>query len=193
MQWLVPLGMLASAARADQVVMLNGDTFNGAVLSVTTNTVVLKNENLGAVTLPRGKVSAILFGNVAAGAALPAAGPALRPMFPATNSAAASSTLRGLRDQTNLIAQVQSQFLAPAGPEAQKKFNELLNGLSTGSMDMNDLRAQAQSAADQLRAFKKDLGPDAGEEMDTYLSILDNFLQETTPAKAPGSTNAAAK
>ena len=61
----------------------------------------------------------------------------------------------------------------------------MLNGLSTGQMDMKNLRAEAQSTADELRAFKKDIGPDADTEVDGYLSILDNFLKETTATPSP--------
>jgi hypothetical protein len=57
---------------------------------------------------------------------------------------------------------------------------------------MDDLRRQAQSSADQLRELKRDLGPDAGDSIDAYLEVLDNFLDETdaepataTPAPLP--------
>jgi hypothetical protein len=64
------------------------------------------------------------------------------------------------------------------------KFNELLDGLSSGKIDMSELRAEAQTAADQLRAEKKDMGTDPTGETDLYLSILDSFLKETAPADA---------
>ena len=87
---------------------------------------------------------------------------------------------RGIRDQSNLVQQVEAQVLgSSASPEAANKFNELLDGLSTGKIDMSELRAQAQSAASQLQEYKKEMGPDAGEEIDGYLAILNNFLQET--------------
>ena len=108
-----------------------------------------------------------------------------RPAAAATNSASDfSAAVRGIRDQTNLVQQVQSQILGSASPDAVNKFNEMLDSLSTGNMDLNQLRQQAQSAADQLRSLKKDLGPDVGEEADSYLAILDDFIQETAPASA---------
>jgi hypothetical protein len=43
-----------------------------------------------------------------------------------------------------------------------------------------------------LRALKRDLGPEAGDSLDAYLDVLDNFLKETaaeptnaTPAPQP--------
>ncbi len=180
--------------RADQVVMQNGDTLHGTVLSVSTNTLVLQNENLGRVALPRAKVTAIVLGNgtAKAGTSLSAAVQASLPMTgPATDqtnsTADLTSALRGLSGQTNLVQQVEAQFLSPAGPEAVSKFNDLLNGLSTGKIDMNDLRAQAQSAADQLRSLKQGTGPEDSGEVDAYLAILDDFLKETAPANAATS------
>lgn len=181
-RWMPLLACLALGLRlqADQVVMQNGDTLNGTVLSVSTNVLVLQNENLGKVTLSRTRVANIVFGSGTAKAAnLPA---------PVTAAARTDSTpdltsaLHGLRDQTNLIQQVQSQVLGSAGPGAIGKFNDLLDGLSTGKIDMNDLRAQAQAAAEQLQSLKKDLGPGDSAEADSYLAILNNFLQETAPA-----------
>jgi hypothetical protein len=107
-----------------------------------------------------------------------------------TNAAPDLATeLRGISGQTNLIQQVQAQFLGSSSPEAVNKFNEMLDGLSTGKMSLSDLRAQAQSAADQLRSLTNGMGPDVTEEANGYLSILDNFLQETAPPNT--TTNAA--
>jgi hypothetical protein len=87
--------------------------------------------------------------------------------------------MRQLSTSSNLVQQVRSQFLADADPKAQAKFNELLDGLTTGKLGIGDIRAQAQVAANQLRAAQRDLGDDAGFALDGYLSILDHFLKET--------------
>jgi len=181
-----------NALLADQVVMQNGDKYNGKVLTLTTNALVLQNENLGNVTLPRSKITAIILGTGTATTAAPVATPTnitIRQSVASQTNAVSdlSAVFRSLRSQTNLIQQVQSQFLASAGPEANGKFNELLDGLSTGKIGLSDLRAEAQSAADQLRELKKDLGPDDGSELESYLAILDVFLKETAPVTA--STN----
>ncbi len=171
---------------ADQVIMQNGDKYNGKVLSLTTNALVLQNENLGSVTLPRSKITAIILGTgTVTTPSLPATPTNLtihQSVTSSTNSVSdLSAALRGLRSQTNLISQVHSQMLGSAGPEATDKFNELLDGLSTGKIGLSDLRAEAQSAADQLRSLKQDLGPDDSGELESYLAILDVFLKETAP------------
>ena len=68
-----------------------------------------------------------------------------------------------------------------AGPEANNKFNEMVSGLMSGRLTVNDIRAEAKSAADQLKELKRDLGEDAGGALDGYLAILEHFLQETAP------------
>lgn len=195
----VLLAWPANHLRADQVIMQNGDVFNGTMLTLSSNTLVMRNDNLGIVALPRAKVTAIHFG---AAGATPTASAA--PALSATNMPAHSlvilrtnaapdltAAFRGIRSQTNLIQQVQSQILAGASPEATAKFNELLDGLSTGKIDMNGLRSQAKDAAIQLAELKKELGPEDSGELDGYLQILNGFLQESDPgntATNPGST-----
>ena len=84
---------------------------------------------------------------------------------------------------SNLVQQIQSAYLGDAGPEAKDKFNQLLGGLQSGKLDLNGLRAEAKSAADQVRSVRKDLGDEEGSVIDGYLAILDSFLKETgTPA-----------
>ena len=183
------LCVAAISLRADQVVMQNGDCYNGKVLSVTTNTLVFQNDILGTVNLPRARVTLIALGtNATANVArtvLPAIPSRASSVTAQTNAnSSLSATLRELGTQTNLAREVQAQFLSTAGPEANDKFNQLLDGLISGAVTMDGLRAEAKSAADQLREFKQDLGDDAGE-VDVYLSILDNFLRETTPRGAP--------
>lgn len=186
----------AQSAGADQVEMRNGDRYVGKVLSLNTNTLVLENEVLGTVRLPREKVALITLGSRLPASATPlpsrtnsqAGAPSAARADGATNPSPELSKLAG---HTNLIRQVQRQFLGDAGPEANQKFDELLSGLMSGKVTMDDLRAQAQSAADQLRALKSEGGEDAGFATDAYLAILDRFLKATPPA-AP-ATNAPAR
>lgn len=197
-------GMAVLSVSADQVILQNGDILNGKVLSMTTNGLVLQDESLGTLTLPRAKVSNITLGVVA-----PAAPPlvsskldsqanslsGLRPVgapglqgqtSPGQAQAGTPDTdlpamLREIRGHSNLVQQVEAQVLgSSASPEAVNKFNDLLDQLSSGQLDMNGLRAQAQSAADQLQEYKKEMGPNSGEEVDSYLSILNTFLRETS-------------
>jgi hypothetical protein len=177
--WLATFSavLALSSACADQVVMQNGDVLHGTVLAADTNAVTLQNDNLGDVVLSRSKVASITFGT---------ASPAVvASLTNAENSSVLqtnvdlSAALRGLQADTNLVQEVQSQILGSSNPEAVKKFNDLLNGLSTGQIDMNSLRQQAQSEVDELRSFKKDLGSEDTGEIDSYLAILDDFLQQT--------------
>jgi hypothetical protein len=182
-------------AVGDEVAMQNGDRYVGKVLSLSSNTLVMQNEVLGTVRLPREKVAAITLGSAppASAAPLPSPAPSM-PVAPVASRPAAapnaSPPLGQLSEHTNLIRQVQKQFLSGAGPEANQKFDELLSGLMSGKLNVDDLRGQAQAAADQLRALKRDSGEDPGFAADTYLTILDHFLKETAPAAS--TTNAVA-
>ena len=180
---------VAAPVRADQVMLRNGDCYYGRVLSLTTNSLVLESEVLGTVKLPRGRVTQIALGINAPTNLVPplpsAADPSRAALTAPTNGAAdLSAALRQL-GTTNLIRQVQAEHLSAAGPEAKEKFNQLVGGLISGKLTVNDIRVEAKSAADQLRSFKQDLGPEVGEAVDGYLAILDYFLQESA---SPAST-----
>ncbi len=180
---------------ADQVEMQNGDRYAGLVVSLNTNTVVLQSDVLGTLRLPRAKVAAITLDTVPATNSPPLPSPAIARVR-ASAAAPANATpnldpaLRRLGASTNLIQQVQKQFLSGAGPEANNKFNELLGGLMSGKLSVDDIRAEARSAADQLRALQRESGEDAGFAATAYLAILDRFLKESAPAGA--ATNAPA-
>jgi hypothetical protein len=178
-------------AWADQIEMQNGDRYAGNVLSLNADNLVLQSDVLGTVRLPRTNVSVITLG-----ATLPAASPALRSpipgdALPTTKAPVHANTnlapqLRQLGVSPGVIQQVQKQFLSEAGPEANGKFDELLSGLMSGKVSVEDIRAQAKSAADQLRALRREGGEETGFAVDTYLAILDHFVKETAPA-APAS------
>jgi hypothetical protein len=185
----------AGRLRADQVEMQNGDRYVGHVLSLNTNTIVLQSDVLGTLRLPRAKVAGITLGprsptNSAPPPSLTNGQVRAPSAAPANAAPAVSPALRQLGASTNLIQQVQKQFLSGAGPEANDKFNDLLGGLMSGKLSVDDIRAEAKSAADQLRTLKREGGEEAGLAADAYLAILDHFLKETAPAGSP--TNAPA-
>jgi hypothetical protein len=154
-------------------------------LSVTTNSLVLQSDILGTVTLPRAKVAAITLGSEAAtnsSRIAAVASPRAQAVLKTNAASELSGQFRQLGTETNLLQQVQSQFLASAGPEANARFNRMINDLSTGRMDINGLRAQAQSAAAQLRSLQKEAGADDTGTLDMYLSVLDAFIKETAPS-----------
>jgi len=171
----------APLSLADQVVMQNGDVLNGKVLAMTTNTLVLQDDSLGDLSVPRAKVSRISFATPPSISLTNGVEMNLQPA-PATNSVSdLQAMFRDIHEHSNLVQEVEAQVLgSSASPQAVGKFNELLDGLSAGKIDMNGLRAEAQSAADQLQEYKKEMGSDAGEEVDGYLYILNNFLKETS-------------
>ena len=190
--------LLLSAAgfwlRADQVEMQNGDRYFGKVLSLTTNRVVMKSDVLGTVNLPRENVATISLGQNAATntSRAPAMtnGESGAPSVALTNgNPDLSGAFRQLGPNTNFIRQVQAQFLSGAGDEANNKFNGMVSGLLSGRLTVNDIRAEAKSAADQLKELKRDLGEDGGGALDGYLAILENFLRETAPPLGVSATN----
>jgi len=189
----VALSFLNVWLSADQVEMRNGDRYRGKVLSLDTNSLVLRSDVLGTVRLPRGKVALVTLGenpatNVTRGP-LTTDSQRNTPAVAPTNGVVNLSTpLRQLGANTNFIKQIQAQFLADAGPEANNKFNEMVDGLMNGKLTVNDLRAEAKSAVDQLKGLKRDLGDDDSGALDGYLAILENFLQETVPPP-PSPTN----
>ena len=185
----------APRLRADLVEMQNGDRYSGKVLSVSADTVVLESEVLGKINVPRKKVATLMIG---ANAATPNTATNIARVSVSTNLPAAvpaaalantnvdlSAAFRNLGANTNFIGQIRQQMLA-GNSEAASNYDELVSGLMTGKLNMDDLRREAKSSADQLRELKRDLGPDAGDSIDAYLSVLDNFLKETAaePASA---------
>jgi len=190
MRGLLVLGAAVSLVRADTVEMQNGDRYNGKILSVDTNTVVIQNDVLGTVRLPRDKMANLIVNADARTNGVVAAPATPRQLSAPTNPVIdLSSALRQLGANTNFIQQVQSQMLSSAGPEANKKFNELVGGMMSGKITVNDIRAEANSAVKQLKELKRDLGEGAGDDLDGYLAILEGFLRETTP-ESKGATNA---
>jgi hypothetical protein len=186
--------VVASTLRADVLEMQNGDRYSGKVLSVTSDTVVLHSEVLGKITVPRQKVASLSFGTNAVAPKM-AADIVRATNFPSASAPLAntnvdlSTALRQLGANTNFVGQVRQQLLS-GSPEASGKYDEMVNGLLTGQLNLTDVRREAQSSAEQLRSLKRELGPEADESLDGYLKILDDFLKETAnaPAAPPKSS-----
>jgi hypothetical protein len=175
--------------------MQNGERYIGKVVTLTNETVIVQSDVLGILKVPRRKIASITFGTnpVAASVQTPVVAIAqpTRPL--STNSSPDLTTaIQQLRADPGAIQRVEQQFLAGADPQAKEMFNQMMGGLMNGSLNVNDIRAQAKSAADQLRAAKKELGDDAGFAVDGYLAVLDGFLRETATSSPANSTNAPA-
>ncbi len=188
---------LVSSALADQIQMQNGDRYIGHVVTLTNDILVLRSEVLGTIAVPRARIASISLGNIVpTNSAIASIKPtrAYQPAKSGTATNAPSMDLRRIGAETNLLQQVRQQYLGEAGPEANKKFDEMVQALIGGKLDMADLRAQAASAANQFRALKRDPNTAAETDgLDQYLSILDKFLSETTPSTSSATLSPAAK
>lgn len=192
---VLSLVAVATFSKADQVEMKNGDHYTGKVTSLDASTMVLESDVLGAVRLRRDQVSTLSFGTkqTTTPSAVAVPKPPAVPAVAATNPNAAqtqapldpNASLRQIAANQDLVSQIQSQVLAGAGPEATKKFNNLVGGLSTGNLNLGDLRKEAASVAAQLRQLRNNGDDESGAIFDDYLAILDNFLQETKTAVPP--------
>src|SRR6185437_13084335 len=101
-----------------------------------------------------------------------------------------AGALHNLGANTNFIQQVRQQMLTGTTPAVNQKYDEMVNGLMSGQMNLNDLRNQAKAAIQQIQQIKRETGPEADASLDTYLGILENFVNETEnspTATAPGS------
>lgn len=159
------------AARADLLTIINGDRYHGAIELVNDKEVHLKSEILGLIKIPRAKVSAIQFGDVKAAE---------------TKPAAATTTTSGkeLVFDPKAIEKVQQEFLGTATPEANDMFAEMLQGLSSGKINVEDIRTQARETLQQLKELQSELGEEADNPLlSTYSAILERFVRA-------GGTNA---
>ena len=178
---------LAAALSADQVDLQNGDHYVGRVLSLDSVTLVLHSDVLGNLRLPRAQVAAITLGDGATNSATRVAAaptgqsntPPAATSEPASGLAASLSQFGG---GSNLLQQIQSQMVGSEGAEAKQKFNSMVSGLMSGQLSVGDIRAQAQSAAAQLKQLKAEMGGEASGALDGYLAILESFLGQSAPA-----------
>jgi len=189
---VLALVLAARWAAGDQVEMKNGDRYAGKVLTLSSNTIVLQSEVLGTLTLPRAKVASVTVGvspatNLAPSVATLQA--SALPVVRTNTPLEGAGPLGRLGADTNLIQQVQTQFLNGAGPEAKAKFDELLGGLMSGKVSMNDIREQAKAAADQLRSLKQEQGNDPSGMLDSYLAILEKFIKDTAPSSSTATNS----
>lgn len=173
---------VAAAVRlgADQVQMQNGDRYFGKVLSMTPATVVLQSEVLGLLSLPRTNLASISFGTNALSLGSPTNLQFnLSPLPNRNPNRDFSAAVQELRANTNKVQQVREQMLVGTGPDANKKFDEMVAGVRSGKLQLDHIRVEADSAAKQIAELKRSLGPDAGGLLDAYLEILNGFLEET--------------
>lgn len=209
---MAALMVCAFPVRADLLQLVNGDHYRGTVISMNSSNIEFLSEIQGRVSLPRNKVAGITFHEVVVKpsvTAKPAAPTVAAPLIvsgtnapntvtPPAPGSTADAVVQQLRQQgldPKLIDQVQEQIFGKASPEAAQKFNELMGGLLTGRVSVQDIRTQAENAVNQIKSAKKELGGEAGGMLDGYLSILEKFMQESgtdNPAPAQSPTPAPA-
>jgi hypothetical protein len=189
---LFSLVSFAFVSRADLVECVNGDRFNGTVLSLDEKSIKLESEITGIMTLPREKVSTIHLG--VQGKAVPASSSTNRVVGAAdilrilTEPRAGAKAEASGKVDPKAVEQVENEFLAGTTPETQAMFKEMLQGLMSGTLNMQGLRGQAKSALEQLKDLQKDFDEDEGGQLlGNYATILENFLKEATnaPAQTP--------
>jgi hypothetical protein len=172
--WL--LALLAAAFNfsplADIVNLANGDRFIGSIELVNAAEVQLKSETLGLAKIARAKVQSIYFGTNQP------------PARVASAEKPGKDTAASLFDQKH-IDKVQEEFLATAGAEANAMFKNMIQGLASGKITVDDLRKQACDSLKELKELQADLGDnDDTAILSTYAGILERFINQ-------GSTNRA--
>jgi len=167
--------------QADVIECDNGDRYHGKVLSMDDKKVVLKNEITGTLNIPRARIVALSFRD-------PATTPATTPAAARTVGPAVTvppSPARQL-ESSSAIQQVQNDYLSGASPEANRMYNEMVQSLMSGQMNMADLRNKAQTTLQELKSLQKELGDDeTAQLLNSYGAILESFLKQ-----APAQTNA---
>ncbi len=191
---------IATSAQADQVDMQNGDRYSGKVVALGSNTVVLNSDVLGTLRIRRDKIASISFGTQPTPGTAPSATPKAPPVPVVSPSTGPnpqidfnSSLSHHIAANPHLVSEVRSQVLAGAGPKALQKYDSIVGGLSTGTINIADLRKEASSVAGQLRQLRGSGDDESADIFDEYLAILDSFLAETKTAIPPAKPTNAAK
>ena len=191
------LGAAVAPVAADAVKLSNGDTIHGQVRSLSETEIVIVSDVLGEVKLPRERVAMIALGkNATFDQAAAKAEPAPKPGIAPENQTA-EDALRQLQEtgvSAEQMNRLRKEMPLLAMPEAKGYFDKTVTGLMSGSIDLNHVRKDALKARDELELLKKDLGPN-GYILNGYLSILNNFINETEPKQAaePPATEAEQK
>src|SRR5688572_3140685 len=178
------LGLFASIQFlcADVIECDNGDRYNGKVLAMDEKSVTLQNAITGKLTIPRARIVSIGFGDKPVAQAQPL------PATKATNATPAIPQTPGsLQFDAKALEKVQQEYLTGATPEAQQMFNQMVQGLANGQLNVADLQSKARTTLQELRQMQQELGDEeiAGL-LDSYGAILEGFVRS-----APQATNRA--
>lgn len=171
---LAGLVFLVPFIKSDVIECDNGDRYHGRVVSMDEKQVTLTNEIAGTLKIPRQRIVSLSFRDKAAPAV------AAVPRFTGTNSAAGRPG--AVQFDAAAVAKVQNELLSGASPEANQMFNEMVQGLASGNMNVADIQRQARSALQELRNMQGDAGNDeTAELLNSYGAILESFLKAPPP------------
>lgn len=159
-------------AKGDVLNLVNGDRFIGEIESMDKTEIHIKNDVVGVIKVPRAKVASIFLGTNQP--------PAGVGVIAATQPSVVKTQI-----DPGAVDQVQKEFLATASPEANAMFTDLVQGLSSGKLSIEDIRKQARDSLRELRELQAEIGEeDDNPLLSSYVGILERFVNQ-------GSTNRA--
>jgi hypothetical protein len=187
------LCLSSSYARADSVELVNGDVINGKVVSLDDRELRLTSDIHGELSIRRDKVAAIALGerkltrSIGAGAASGRASTSVAvPVAPGS----AEDVVRQLRAQglnVDQVGDLQKQLPLLKEPAVKKYFDDTVQGLIKGDINVGDVRKEAVRVREEYRKTAKSLGPEGEKALEQalggYLQVLDKFIRETEPKK----------
>lgn len=175
---LAGLFFFVSFSQADVVECDNGDVYHGKVLSMDEKQVTLQNEIAGTLKIPRQRIVSLSFREKAA----PAAPRAAAARLPGTNAVVRPGAIQF---DAAAVQKVQNEMLAGATPEAQQMFNDMVQGLASGKLNVADIQRQAQSTLKELRSMQSEFGDDeTADLLNSYAAILESFVRQAPPQSA---------
>ncbi len=158
---------LTQPAHSETIHLINGDLIQAKVISLDDKHLSVQSNILGILKIPRVKVARIDFIS--------------QPQPNSIPSPKALKSVPGALNQGNpsdLIQQVQQQMLTTAGPEANEMYQNLVQGVTSGSINIPQLKTMAEDTVKQIEELQAELGDDVGFALDGYLGILKGFIQK---------------
>ena len=166
--------LLIQRGSADSIECDNGDRYNGKVISMDEKVVTLQNEIAGKISIPRQRIVSISFRDAKTAPVVAQIAP------PVSSTNVLNPQARAVQFDPAAVQRIQNELLATATPETSQMFNEMIQGLMGGQMNIGDIRNKAQTTLQELRDLQKELGDDeTAALLNSYGAILENFLQQS--------------
>ena len=113
---------------------------------------------------------------------------------PGSSKSSSKTKVNPPRGPANVVDQLQTNGVDPATrkqlealfplmsqPGVKGYFDKTVGGLSSGKVDILQVRKDAINARDEFTKMQKELGPSIGAALTPYLTILNKFIDETAP------------